>query len=82
MAKIRFKSIVARTSDGRGMLLRYVSGYVPNFSDSFTSEWLNDAASDYSVARRVLADYHPMMLCDEDVRKLAKLPWLRKKLCK
>ena len=60
--------------DGRGMLLRYVSGYVPNFSDSFTSEWLNDAASDYSVARRVLTDYHPMILCDEDVRKLEKLP--------
>ena len=30
-------------SDGRGMLLRYVSGYVPKFSDSFTTEWLADA---------------------------------------
>ena len=47
-------------SDGRGMLLRYVSGYVPKFSDSFTTDWLNDAASDYSVARRVLTDYHPL----------------------
>lgn len=47
-------------SDGNGMLLRYVSGYVPKFSDSFTGEWLNDAASDYCVARRVLTDYHPL----------------------
>ena len=47
-------------SDGRGMLLRYVSGYVPKFSDSFTSDWLDDAASDYCVARRVLTDYHPL----------------------
>ena len=50
----------AQTSDGRGMLLRYVSGYVPKFLNSFTSEWLNDAASDYSVARRVLTDHHPL----------------------
>ena len=49
-----------QASDGRGMLLRYVSGYVSKFSDSFVSEWLNDAASDYSVARRVLTDYHPL----------------------
>ena len=46
--------------DGPGMILRCVSGYVPKFSGSFTSEWLNDAASDYSVARRVLTDYHPL----------------------
>jgi hypothetical protein len=47
-------------SDGRGMLLRYVSGYVPKFSDSFASDWLNDASSDYAVAKRVLTDYHPL----------------------
>ena len=47
-------------SDGRGMLLKYVSGYVPKFSDSFTTEWLSDACSDYCVARRVLTDYHPL----------------------
>ncbi|CAE7763064.1 unnamed protein product, partial [Symbiodinium necroappetens] len=47
-------------ADGRGMLLRYVSSYVPKFSDSFTTEWLADACSDYAVARRVLTDYHPL----------------------
>ncbi|CAJ1387438.1 unnamed protein product, partial [Effrenium voratum] len=47
-------------SDGRGMLLKYCSGYVPKFSDSFTTDWLNDACSDYAVARRVLTDYHPL----------------------
>ena len=52
--------IDVQMSDGRGMLLRYVSGYVPKFSDSFTTEWLADACSDYAVARRVLTDYHPM----------------------
>ena len=45
---------------GRGMLLRYVSGYVPKFSASFTTEWLADACSDCAVARRVLTDYHPL----------------------
>ena len=52
--------IDVQMSDGRGMLLRYVSGYVPKFSDSFTTEWLADACSDYAVARRVLTDYHPL----------------------
>ena len=47
-------------SDGRGLLLKYVSGYVPKFSDSFTTDWLNDACSDYCVAKRVLCDYHPL----------------------
>ena len=49
-----------QASDGHGMLLRYVSGYVPKFSDAFTSEWLNDEASDYAIAKRVLCDYHPL----------------------
>ena len=49
-----------QASDGRGMLLRYVSGYVPKFSDAFSTEWLNDEASDYMVAKRVLTDYHPL----------------------
>ena len=52
--------IDVQMSDGRGMLLRYVSGYVPKFSDSFTTDWLADACSDYAVARRVLTDYHPL----------------------
>ena len=45
-------------SDGRGMLLKYVSGYVPKFSDSFTTDWLADGGSDYAIAKRVLTDYH------------------------
>jgi hypothetical protein len=47
-------------SDGRGMILRYVAGYVPKFSDSFAQEWLTDDASGYAIARRVLRDYHPL----------------------
>ena len=48
-------------SDGRGMLLKYVSGYVPKFSDSFTTDWLADGGSDYAIAKRVLTDYHPLV---------------------
>ena len=46
-------------ANGRGMVLKYVSTYNAKFSDSFATEWLNDDASDYSVARRVLHDYQP-----------------------
>jgi len=49
-----------QTSDGRGMLLRYVASYVPKFSDAFATQWLNDQASDYAISRRVLTEYHPM----------------------
>ena len=49
-----------QASDGRGMLLKYVSGYVPKFSDSFTTDWLSDQCSDYAIAKRVLTDYHPL----------------------
>ena len=49
-----------QTSDGRGMLLRYCASYVPKFSDAFASEWLNDQASDFAIARRVLSEYHPL----------------------
>lgn len=57
-------SLVARSTFGslcrRGALLKYVATYAPKFSDSFAKEWLNDKASDYSIARRVLFDYHPL----------------------
>ena len=43
----------------RGLLLKYVATYAPKFSDSFAREWLNDEASAFSVARRVLFDYQP-----------------------
>ena len=46
-------------ADGRGLLMKYVSTYVPKFSDSFASEWLDDSASDYHVSKKVLFDYHP-----------------------
>jgi hypothetical protein len=55
-----FCHVDVQSSDGRGMLLRYVSSYVPKFSDSFATTWLNDEASDYAIARRVLSDYHPL----------------------
>ena len=42
-----------------GLLLKYVATYAPKFSDSFAREWLNDEASAFSVARRVLFDYQP-----------------------
>eukprot|EP00438_Fugacium_kawagutii_P024873 Skav210639 [mRNA] locus=scaffold336:36175:40055:+ [translate_table: standard] len=48
-------------SDGRLMILKYVSGYVPKFSDSFTTDWLCDQGSDYAIAKRVLTDYHPLV---------------------
>ena len=47
-------------ADGRGALLAYVATYVPKFSDSFTNEWLNEAASGYEISRRILTDYHPL----------------------
>ena len=40
-------------------MLKYVATYAPKFSDSFAREWLNDEASAFSVARRVLFDYQP-----------------------
>ena len=49
-----------QASDGRGMLLRYVAGYVPKFSDSFQPNWLDDVSSDYALARRVLTQYQPL----------------------
>ena len=39
-------------------LLRYVVTYQAKFSNAFAKEWLNDGASDYSIARRVLMDNH------------------------
>ena len=46
--------------DGNGAVLRYVATYSLKFSDSMDREWLNDHASDYSVARRILFSYHPL----------------------
>lgn len=46
-------------ADGNGATLRYVATYSAKFSDSMHQDWLNDEASDYSVARRILYSYHP-----------------------
>ena len=46
--------------EGTSALLRYVATYQQKFSSSFAKEWLNDEASDYSIARRVLFDHHPL----------------------
>ena len=46
--------------DGNGAVLRYVATYSLKFSDSMDKEWLNEQASDYSVARRILFSYHPL----------------------
>ena len=47
-----------QASDGRGMLLRYVASYVPKFSDSFATAWLNDQASAYIG----INDIYPQLL--------------------
>jgi hypothetical protein len=49
-----------QASDGRGMSLKYVSSYVAKFSDAFAQEWFSDQASAFSMARRILRDYHPL----------------------
>lgn len=49
-----------QASDGKAMLLKYCASYLPKFSDSFAAELLNDQASDFALARRILADYHPL----------------------
>ena len=46
--------------EGTSALLRYVATYQQKFSSSFAKEWLNDEASDYSLARRILFDHHPL----------------------
>ena len=50
----------AQQADGNSALLRYVATYQQKFSSSFAKEWLNDEASNYSIARRVLFDHHPL----------------------
>ena len=47
-------------ADGRGLLLRYVAGYVPKFSSAWNAAWLNDEASTFAIVRRILRDYHPL----------------------
>ncbi|CAE7607678.1 Pif1 [Symbiodinium sp. CCMP2592] len=46
--------------DGRGLLLQYTSTYAAKFSDQFASSWLNEEATDFQLARKVLTEYHPL----------------------
>ena len=39
--------------NGHSSCLRYVATYVPKFSDSFANDWLNDEASNFSVAHKI-----------------------------
>ena len=48
------------TGDGRALLLQYVASYAAKFSDSFATSWLNEEASAYHLARRILSEYHPL----------------------
>ena len=47
-------------ADQRGALLRYVSTYTPKFSDSFPSEEAGVGGTAFSIAKRILFDYHPL----------------------
>ncbi|OLQ05723.1 hypothetical protein AK812_SmicGene11056 [Symbiodinium microadriaticum] len=46
--------------DGRGMLLQYAASYNAKFSDQFATAWLNEEATDFQLARKVLMEYHPL----------------------
>jgi hypothetical protein len=45
---------------GHGLLLRYVAGYVPKFSDSFQKDWLEGCPTGWNLASRVLHGYRPL----------------------
>ena len=49
-----------QTGDGRALLLQYVASYAAKFSDSFATSWLNEEASAYHLARKILSEYHPL----------------------
>ena len=50
----------AQVEEGRGNVMRYVASYDAKFSGSFAQEWQCNEPSAYSVARRILFDYHPL----------------------
>jgi hypothetical protein len=49
----------AQVTQGRGLLLSYVTKYVAKWSDSSYNEWMSDLASVTSLCRKVLFEYHP-----------------------
>ena len=46
--------------DGHGNLHKYVATYAPKMSSSFAEEFLSDEATDYSLTRKILTEYHPL----------------------
>ena len=47
----------AQAGDGRGLLLQYTAGYTSKFSDQFATSWLNEEATDYHLARKILSEH-------------------------
>lgn len=45
-----------QAGDGRGLLLQYTAGYTSKFSDQFATSWLNEEATDYHLARKILSE--------------------------
>ena len=70
--------------DGRALLLQYVASYAVKFSDSFATAWLNEEASAYHLARKILSEYHPlepemwMQLGAQQFRQVVATPVMRK----
>ena len=46
-----------QAGDGRGLLLQYTAGYTSKFSDQFATSWLNEEATDYHLARKILSEH-------------------------
>ena len=46
-----------QAGDGRGLLLQYTASYTSKFSDQFATSWLNEEATDYHLARKILSEY-------------------------
>ena len=44
-----------QAGDGRGLLLQYTASYTSKFSDQFATSWLNEEATDYHLARKILS---------------------------
>ena len=45
-----------QAGDGRGLLLQYTASYTSKFSDQFATSWLNEEATDYDLARKILSE--------------------------
>ena len=52
-----------QAGDGRGLLLQYTASYTSKFSDQFATSWLNEEATDYHLARKILSEYLWQHLC-------------------